>query len=499
MAPKRPKRHSRKPRKKNKALIRKRKRKRSQPGRPRKRKKRRGPKTLKSQAKMPARASKSTRIQFRTNEGKAKDTMHAYRAGFNACWKYAPKLMRRYNIPENGDFDPTNQHKGRLWAYKRECKITGNQASLILEECHRRGCSEAQLRQIMKTFSYAYFLRTNKSESNFSDVKEMWDSFYSFKAPTRPLLPEKCPTPEQIKLCLMTPWSKTCGMFFYDWLVGLICFWDWAVAGSRHVIELETKLKKSVSHGVDHKHGCCFTDLVAGRPKLCGKKRGTRPWRLHRLCLCPGGKHQNPPELFCTHFDDNGNLKKKPNWHVTCPVAAWQVIESTQRGEGIPKDECKLYKKWLPSTKYTAAGVSKTNIPSVVDRANKWMEAQGAAEGVVFRSSAGRKALGGWLAALGINYRHGFEIHADCFKTWKKSYQPSVTNIERFGDRRTQSTDMDDTLAAYRRLRHWLGVARFQHKLEPKDRLLWMSLKKSGMSKAEIEAVLAGDDGWEDL
>ena len=282
-------------------------------------------------------------------------------------------------------------------------------------------------------------------------------------------------------------------------MVGLVCFWDWAVAGARHRIELESKLKKSQSHGIDLDAGCCYTDLIAGRPKLCGKKRGTRPWRLHRLCLCPDGKHQSPPQLFCCHFDDNGNLKKKPTWTTTCPVAAWQVIESCQLGEGIPKDECKLYKKWLPSTQYTKAGVTKTNIPSVVERANQFLDAQGAADGNVYRSNAGRKALAGWLGALEINYRHGFEIHADTCKCWKKNYQPNVTNLERFGDRRTQSTDMDEVLEAYRKLRHWLGVARYKHKLEPKDRLLWMSLKKSGMSKAEIEAVLAGDDGWEDL
>ena len=153
----------------------------------------------------------------------------------------------------------------------------------------------------------------------------------------------------------------------------------------------------------------------------------------------------------------------------------------------------------MPSKKYTKAGVKKTNIADVVGRANEWMKKQGARDGPAYCSSAGRKALASWLSELEICYKLGFEIHADCYTTWKKSYQPDCQNPTRFGERRTQSKKFDDVLAAYKKLRHKCGIARNKHKLEAKDRLAFMNLKKMGMTRDEIQKVLDGDDGWEDL
>ena len=145
------------------------------------------------------------------------------------------------------------------------------------------------------------------------------------------------------------------------------------------------------------------------------------------------------------------------------------------------------------------AGIKKTNVADIVGRANDWMKCQGANVGDPYCSSAGRKALAAWLSELDLPYKVGFEIHSDCYSTWKNSYQPDCLNPTRFGERRTQSHKMEDVLAAYKKLRHHIGIARNKLKMEPKDRLVFKNLQKMGMSKEDIRAVLDGDDGWEDL
>ena len=210
MVSRRPKRHSRKPRKRNKNLLLK-KRKRSKRAKrsrkpPRKRVRRRGPPSYKSKSKRPSRQSKGQRMVWRVTDAKSPGTMNAYRAGYNACWKHARRKMREYKMPKAGDFNKKNVHNGQLWATKKEARcINGDKASRILEACYEKGCSEAQIRQIMKMWSYTYFLKTGKTEENFEDVKEMWRTFFKFAEPKRRLKPERVPKLKQTKKCLTTP------------------------------------------------------------------------------------------------------------------------------------------------------------------------------------------------------------------------------------------------------------------------------------------------------
>ena len=223
MVSRQPKRHSRKPRNRNKKLM-ARKRKRSKRAKrsrkpPRKKVRKRGPKSYKSQSKRPSRQSKSERMVWRVTDAKSPDTLNAYRAGYKACWKHAKRKMREYKMPKPGDFNKENIHNGKLWATKREARcINGDKASRILECCFKAGCSEAQCRQVMKLWSYTFFLKSGKTEENFPDVKEMWKTFFKFSEPTKRLKPDRVPTLQQIKKCLTTLWHKKCGMALYDWL-----------------------------------------------------------------------------------------------------------------------------------------------------------------------------------------------------------------------------------------------------------------------------------------
>ena len=462
-------------------------------------KKRRGPKFLKEGAKPPKKAGMLTRMQLRSNEDAAPDTMKAYRAGFNACWKWAPKRCTEFKLKKPNGFDSTNQHGGRLWATRRECKVTGKHAALILESCFLAGMGKFQLQQVKKNWSYAYFLKTGNKGENFKEVTKMWKSMTKFPKAKRPLLPDRVPTPKQLKTCLTTPWNDTNGMPLVDWSVGLLGFWDWAVCGWRHNADIEKKLKKSTQHVIEDDGGHFWTQM-ASRSKLPGKKRGTRPWKVHRLCFCPGGKHVHPPDVFNSHLDDVGNLKDgPPTWHTTCPVAAWQVIDCLQAGAGISKKERKLYKKWTPKTKYTDAGVKTVNIPDVIERANEFMVAQGANVEEHFPTNSGRKSLAAWLGELQIPYEESHEIHGDTFKVWKKNYQHNCLNPGKFGERRTQSPMPELALKAFRKLRSWCGVAKMKHKLERSERLNYAMLKMQGMDDASLQKILDGVEGWENV
>ena len=87
-----------------------------------------------------------------------KATADAYRTGFNTMWKYAGKYMARKGIPKPGEFRKDNVHKGRLWASRKECKLTNMMAGNIIERLYESGkVGLDQLKQVRHSLSYAYY------------------------------------------------------------------------------------------------------------------------------------------------------------------------------------------------------------------------------------------------------------------------------------------------------------------------------------------------------
>ena len=460
------------------AVARPRKRRKGQKRRKPKRRKP-GPKSLREKAVHPTRPGRKARKAMRINAFRSNESMKAYRKGYNAAYRVCGKYMKRIGCKEPGKFDQNNVHQGKLWALPVECRLTGKQAELILEKCYEAGLSEPQLRQVKKSLSYAHFLTTGKPGLNYPEVKTMWETFGDFEPVKKSIKPQKIPTPENLREAFTTPWNEACGMSLMQWTVALLISWDWAVAGARSQEDLK-RIKNSTDHDVNHADGYGSTGYVEGRSKLCGRKRGTRPWRVWRLCLCPGGKHQPVPAVFRHRINNEGNPTKQPTWCTNCPVCCMELVMLKQAKEP------RMYPKWLNS-KRAGGRFSVSNVGNCSKRANEWFRCQGVTD-EDYCSNAGRKSLAEWLSKVQAVYEVGFEIHGDLWEVWGKDYQDDSENPTGF-KRRTQSSDPKRCLAAYKKLRKYFGVADDQAALSRMEKLMMLTLKSLGKNKEALKIV----------
>ena len=439
-----------------------------------------GPKSFRDQARRPKYAGRKMRGALRFNEFRSPATMQTYRTGYRTMWKHAKAYMERKRLPRPGTFRKANHHAGHLWATGSECKLTGVQAARILEICFEAKISEAALKQVKKSLSYAHFLRTGIVSRNWDEVKNTFDTFGEFGKVVQPTMPEHVPTPDQLKEGFMKPWSKETGMPLLKWSVGLLASWDWTVAGLRSKSDLG-KVKKSCDHDVSEVEGYGSTSFVEGRSKLCGRKRGSRAWRVWRICLCPEGKHKKVPEDL--EFDKQGNPTKEPTWTTNCPTACQVLIHRAQQQE-----EKRIYPKLLKCGKF-----KKHNVAKPTELANDWYEVQGVERANRYSSNAGRKSLARWLSQVGAPYEEGFEVHGDLFNVWSESYQPDVENPTGF-NRRTQSTSPDHCLRAYKKLRKFFGIkVPDKRPLNRQEKLMMLVAQTMGKGE-EADKIARGID-----
>ena len=460
-------------------MARARARKAKRKGKRKRAKIKRGPKSLREQAVVISRPGRKARKAIRINEFRSNESMKAYRKGYNCMWKHCEPYMRRIKLPKPGDFNPNNVHQGRLWALPRECSLTGNQASLLLEKCYDAGVSEPQLRQVKKSLSYAYCLTSGKISRNYPKVKDMWDSFGDFVQPTESNKPDRIPTPENLRDSFTTAWHPGCGMSLLDWSVALLITWDWAIAGARSREDLK-RIKNSIDHDINVQEGYGSTGYVEGRSKLCGRKRGTRPWRSWRICLC-GDKHEPVPAVFRHRFDRLGNPTTEPTWCTNCPVCCMELISLLQDGQP------RMYPKWLSGKKRGGRFSECNNVADCPARANEWMKIQGIDED--FSSNAGRKSLARWLSKVDVDYEVGFEIHGDLYSVWSQDYQPDSDNPTGF-KKRKQSMNPDKCLAAYKKLRIFFGITKKKANLSRMEKLLLLNLQSMGKG-AQAKKIIA--------
>ena len=369
----------------------------------------------------------------------SESTANAYRTGFNTCWKYAGAYMARKGIPRPGEFDKNNLHKGRLWASRKECNLTDKMAGSIIERIYESGkVGLDQLKQARHSMSYAYYLTTGIQKENYPEVYAQWRSFDMRTLPEvrRPVKPTKIPTPANLKTAFTSQWSPDHSMSFVQFLLGLLCCWDTDVFGLRPNVDTK-KVKASQIHDVNPNEGYAWTEMVGGRSKLHGHKRGTRPWKVYRVCCCEGN-HQSPSPV---ELDAEGNPVGQVTWNTCCPVAAMEIIHNLQ-GHGF-----KLYAKWFSRTKEYGQ-----NCGDIAKMANKWLYSQGVPG--PFDRNSGRKSLSRWLDLLHVPYPESLHIHGDLECVWRSHYE---TKLVKSGLKtREQSLDTDTATRALRRFADWL-------------------------------------------
>ena len=288
--------------------------------------------------------------------------------------------------------------------------------------------------------SYAYYLTTGAGGENYPEVRAQWRSFQLSTLPEvrRPLIPTRIPTPQNLRSGWTKQWTPDHPWTLVQFETGAMCSHDNHIFGLRPNVDIK-KVKDSREHFININEGYGYTVMVGGRSKLHGNKRGTRGWRVNRVCFCDG-THVSPPETI--RLDARGNPLDPVTWNTVCPLAIMEFMQNTQG------DNWRPYGKWARSTRQHTS-----NIGDVPIYANQWLESQGV-EGGPFDRNCGRKSLSRWLQHLRVEYELHMHIHGDLEVVWRSHYQ---NKLLKSGYReREQATDSDLATAALRRFKDWL-------------------------------------------
>ena len=345
--------------------------------------------------------------------------MKQLRYAFRLMWREAPSRMRKYNIKAEDEFDPKNSHGGSCWGWPNECKLTNVQARSIFYECYkRRQLTIHQLIVVRKGMAYAWELTGGLPGGNYPGVKEVSKIVRESNLAEKinVVKPVRIPTPDELKLAFTKEWVHPddrplrfqkldpveSSMNLVQHCSGLVQAYDWACFGLRSVEDIK-RVKRGVVHEFDWDRGWQCTDFVGGRAKLCGTKKGNRPWKIWRVCFCPGGRHIRPPADFWLQVGPSGNPDVEVKWCTVCPLAC---IEFLWQFQEAPRS----YAKWLPASGRFGA----KNVANVTGSAIDWLVNQGACpKESRYSTNAGRKSLAAWTGLLKIDYRESFQIHGD--------------------------------------------------------------------------------------
>ena len=364
--------------------------------------------------------------------------MKKRRQGFNLIWRLNSSYIKKIGWKKKGEYEPDNQHAGKMFALPREVSLSSLQAGTIMRNCYKAGATKSQLETIRKTLSYAFQLTTGL-DGNYEDVGIAWSAFdpRKFKAPTQSVMPVRIIPPRRLADAFTTEWSPNCGMDLPAWCVGENITWDWCINGDRPIVDLK-KMKFSNVHEICAAEGWMRTEFVGGRSKLENKK-GTRDWWGYRCCLCPEGKHVPPPADLYKILDARGNPTEPLTFCTSCPLNAVDIVFRL-----LPSTKHRLYPRWLPkSGRFSEEeGIATERLTNV---ANQWLRAQGANPDVEnYCSNGGRKALAKLCTITKTPFNVSFEVHGDLPKTWTKHYEPGMKPVDRSFRRRTQSKNVEE-------------------------------------------------------
>ena len=400
-----------------------------------------GPKSYKDKSTKVRGGGLVTRRETRKWENMSAASCRAVRTGWNTAWRYAGPYMRRKRIPTV--FRKTNIHGGLLWANRSECKMTDKMAGEIIERVYlSKKVALSQLRQVRHSLSYSYYLKKGISKDNWPEVKAQWDGFAlaSLPGPKQSLKAVRIPVPENHKEAWTKPWTHAHPMPLALFEVAAIGAHDYFIYGLRPRVDI-MKVKTSITHVINTNEKFGATEMVCGRSKLHGNKRGTRPWNVFRVCFCRGGRHTPVPKNI--RLDNQGNPTGPVMWNTVCPLAIMEFLRNIQDTSTF-----KLYPKWRQKAKI----FGKMNHGDIPELANKWLQSQTQQD--PFDPNAGRKSLSRWLNHLNVNYEEGHEIHGDLQCVWRASYQSTLPKSSY--EVRDQSKDSDKATKALRKFAKWL-------------------------------------------
>ena len=422
--------------------------------------------------------------------------MTKYRTGFRTMWKTCPRVMRQCKVGEVGSFDVGNHHGGIMPGWPSESTMTDNRASKILHACIKsKKLSLKQLEAVRKCLSFFWELtgKKTKRDGNWPSVGANWESLVRLKdlKPKQQKRTMRIPHPNTVKKAMLRGWKKK-GMPFLKWITFYGCFWDTFVCGARPNVDMK-KIKDSRTHDFNWKQGWQCTDFLGGRSKLTGVKKGSRPWKMWRICLCKGKKHRRPRKDAWSFIDDDGNPSlgvEHLGFDPVCPLACTEMVWQCELAEDQPK---RNYPNFLPRSKKYPARLGVLNVGDPAQAAVEWLINQGVGE---FDHNAGRKFLAHWCHFLDVEYGLSVHIHGDLYDVWMDHYQllGLKSKKEAVKSIREQSLDPQVATAALRKFAFFLGrgqVNEFKPSLTLEQRQL-NALVANSINKEAANNLLMG-------
>ena len=454
-----------------------------------KRRRKPGPASERSKCKLPRYAGRKTQIQKVKNEGRSDESVKQLKYGFKLLWEEVPATMRRYKVGKPGSFDPRNGFGGKCWGWPSECNLTENSAEGIFWDVFRKkSLTKHQMEVVSKALAFAHELQGGEPLSNWKTVKRLKPvvKTATMAPPKGSVIPTKIPSVTEIETGFTREWSPECGQGIPEWSLGLVCAHDAFPCGLRSQEDVD-RIKKSREHRFDWKNGWHATAFQGGRAKLCGAKKGTRPWWLYTSCFCKGEEHVRPPALCENAMLDDQGYPFEPDtvtWTTTCPLACLEILGMYQKGEGFRRYPKWNGKRFLPSH----------NVADPVKFGIDWLVLQGACEGERFDHNAGRKCFARLSRACHLEYADVFQVVGDLQEVWRESYDPDLPPSQ--FSAREQSKDPSVCCAALRVIARRIlkrGKA-FPPRLTRQERLLYVHLVHSAGKEAADRALFGDDD-----
>jgi len=413
--------------------------------------------------------------------------MRTIRYGFRLMHRYVPQLMKRYGIKPADHYMANNHHAGVMWGFKKECKgMTNNRAETIIWKLHQTGkMTKPMIESVSKMLAYTFEILGGRPQENFPSVRGAikameWDQG---DREVKSTLPERVPTPEQVKQAFTTPWNGKWSLVKH--CTAVVATFDTVCCGARSRLDVQ-KVKDSKHYQADYNDRLfCRHKFDHGRSKLTGDKVG-RDWWMWRCCTCPGGKHTRPTPDLQYEIGKDGNPvggERTQSWWTNCPLACCEFLEKLQEKNNTGR--FRPYARWLKSGQ-----LKKQNHGDVIDLVLDWLVSQGVCA-TRFSTNCGRYAMARLMSQVDAPYDESFEVHGDLYKTYRDHYQHDVPPSS-FSNR-NQSQNPDIALKALRRIAAYFGGRPIPKVLTTNDvgTMVAALLNKMGEG-ATVQAILGG-------
>ena len=279
---------------------------------------------------------------------------------------------------------------------------------------------------------------------NYEIVQALWQSIDWDNVPPsgKSTRAEHIPTWHDMRQAWTTYWTEDHPMTYIQYSQAINCAWWGYFIGPRSKEDIR-RLKISRDIVRRPREGQTSVGFVGGRCKTPVKTA----WRGYGVCMCPDGVHIVPEPSDLDNLDENGNPIEPFEWG-NCPCSH--------------RDFCALFEKTkgrlFPKVNPDGNGFIDMNEWDPAAKAIDWFVAQGVCEDANrFDHNSGRKALARMCTHCNIPYEESFEVHADNYVTWQRSYEPLCTNPSNF-NRRTQHTNPDVACKALRKIARSFGL-----------------------------------------